>query len=50
MIWSDANDDGQRQPNELSGIDGEMRFNGWYLWVTPDMTLYSRTNNSRCEG
>ena len=49
VVWSDANDDGQRQPDELSGIDGEMRFNGWNLWVTPDMTLYSGTNEFRCQ-
>ncbi len=47
MVWSDANDDGQRQPEELSGIDGEMRFNGWNLWVTPDLTLYSGTSEFR---
>ncbi|HEX4142660.1 MAG TPA: hypothetical protein VHY91_03845 [Pirellulales bacterium] len=50
MVWSDANDDGQRQPDELSGIDGEMRFNGWNLWVTPDLTLYSRTGEFRVRG
>ena len=36
MVWSDANDDGQRQPDEISGVDGEMRFSGWYMWLTPD--------------
>jgi hypothetical protein len=47
MIWSDANGDGQRQPGEIGGtglIDGkpvELRFSGWYMGLTPDLTLYS---------
>ncbi len=47
MVWSDANGDGQRQPGEIGGtglIDGkpvELRFSGWYMGLTPDLTLYS---------
>ena len=40
MVWSDANDDGQRQPEESSGADGELRFSGWYMNCGPDLSLY----------
>ncbi len=40
MVWADANGDGERQPDEITGVDGELRFSGWYMNVTPDLTLY----------
>jgi hypothetical protein len=50
MVWSDANGDGQRQPEEISGTDGELRFSTWYMNVTPDLTLYSGTSQFRVSG
>lgn len=50
MIWSDTNGDGQRQPDEISGTDGELRFSSWYMNVTPDLTLYSGTNQFKAAG
>jgi hypothetical protein len=50
MVWADANDDGQRQSDELSGADGELHFTGWYLWATPDLTLYSDNKQFKCQG
>ncbi|NQT86969.1 hypothetical protein HQ560_09405, partial [bacterium] len=50
MIWADANGDGQRQPGEISGVDGEMRFSAWYMGVTPDLTLYSGDKQFRVAG
>ena len=47
MVWADANGDGQRQGEEITGTgmpDGkpvELRFSGWYMGLTPDLTLYS---------
>ena len=50
MVWSDANGDGLRQPDEISGVDGELRFSGWYMFVTPDLTLYSGSNQFKVTG
>jgi len=41
MVWSDENGDGQRQPEECSGGDGELRFSGWYMSFLPNLTLYA---------
>lgn len=50
MIWSDANGDGERQPEEISGADGELRFSSWYMNVTPDFSLYCKSNQFRLAG
>lgn len=50
MIWSDANGDGQRQPEEISSCAGEMRFSGWYMGYGPDMSLYSGSKQFRLAG
>jgi len=43
--WADANGDGQRQASEENTIPGTVRFSGWYMWVTPDLTLYAGAGN-----
>ncbi len=50
MVWSDANGDGQRQPEEISGTDGELRFSSWYMNLAPDLTLYSGANQFKAIG
>jgi hypothetical protein len=50
MVWADENGDGERQPNELSGADSEMRFSGWYMNVTPDLTLYAGDKQFKVAG
>jgi outer membrane protein assembly factor BamB len=40
MVWADANDDGQRQADEIAGADGELKFSGWYMNCGPDLSLY----------
>ena len=50
MVWADENGDGERQPGEISGADGEMRFSGWYMSVTPDLTLYSGDKQFKVAG
>ncbi len=50
MVWSDANGDGQRQADETAGTDGELRFSAWYMSATPDLTLYSGTNQFKVAG
>jgi hypothetical protein len=50
VVWSDANDDAQRQPEEMTGIDGETRVNGWFLWVNPAGTIYSKEKQFKMQG
>ena len=39
--WADANGDGQEQPGEVATVPGLVKISGWYMSVTPDLTLYS---------
>ncbi|MDQ2686859.1 MAG: hypothetical protein M3Y28_03225, partial [Armatimonadota bacterium] len=39
--WADANGDGQEQPAEVTTVPGLLKISGWYMSVTPDLTLYS---------
>jgi hypothetical protein len=41
-VWSDANGDGQTQPNEVKTYDIDLGgwFQGWYMSMTSDMTFY----------
>ncbi|HTU26125.1 MAG TPA: hypothetical protein VMF30_12040, partial [Pirellulales bacterium] len=50
MLWADANDDGQRQKDEITGGEGEMRFSGWFMYVTPDGALYSGDKQFKLKG
>ncbi len=50
ILWSDRNGDGQRQPDEVTSVDGEVRFSAWYMDVAPDLTLYSGDRQFRCTG
>lgn len=50
MVWADENGDGQRQPGEISGTDGELRFSGWYMNQTPDLSLYAGKLQFKCTG
>ncbi|HEX4146174.1 MAG TPA: PQQ-binding-like beta-propeller repeat protein [Pirellulales bacterium] len=40
-LWCDENDDGQRQENETSVVDGMVRLAGWYMGMTPDLRFYT---------
>jgi outer membrane protein assembly factor BamB len=50
MVWSDENGDGQRQSHEVTGAPGELRFSGWYMGLTPDLTLYSGDKQFKVTG
>ena len=50
MVWADANDDGERQPSEIAGVGGELRFSAWYMGLTPDLTLYAGDRQFRVAG
>ena len=39
--WADANGDGAEQPGEVTTVPGLIKVSGWYMSVTPDLTLYS---------
>ncbi len=38
-LWTDANGDQQEQPDEVTTVDGEIRFSGWYMNLGPDLTI-----------
>ncbi|HZZ71552.1 MAG TPA: PQQ-binding-like beta-propeller repeat protein [Pirellulales bacterium] len=42
IVWSDANDDGQEQPDEVKTYDLELGgwFAGWYMSMTQDLSFY----------
>ncbi len=48
--WADANGDGLEQPNEVTTVPGVLKVGGWYLSVTPDLTLYSGYGQYRVAG
>ncbi len=41
-VWSDANDDGKEQPEEVKSYDIDLQgwLMGWYMPMTPDLTFY----------
>jgi len=39
VFWSDENGDGRRQPQEITRVEGHVRFSGWYMRFAPDMSL-----------
>jgi len=50
LVWADENGDGLIQPGEVSGTPGELRFSGWYLSMTPDLTFYAEDRQYRVVG
>jgi len=50
-IWADRNGDGRPDPDELSPpVPGILKFSGWYMDVTPDLTMYAGTSQFHCTG
>ncbi len=49
-FWSDENGDGERQENEVAAVDGDLRFSGWYMNMTPDLSLYSADKQFKLAG
>jgi len=50
IFWADENGDGLRQTNEETVVDGHITFSGWYMDLTPDLTIYSKTNRYKVTG
>ena len=50
LVWSDSNGDGERQPDEVTGVDGDLRFSGWYMSMTPDLTFYAGAKQFKVSG
>ncbi len=51
VCWADANGDGERQTEETaSAADGELRFSGWYMGMTPALALYSGDRQFKVAG
>jgi len=49
-LWADENGDGQRQPNEITLVDGIVRLSGWYMPMLQDLTFFAGTNRFPCSG
>ena len=49
-LWVDANGDGKQQPNEIASIKDKLIFSGWYMNITPDLTLYSGKSQFKVTG
>jgi DNA-binding beta-propeller fold protein YncE len=50
VLWADANGDGKRDDNEVTSVPGVMKFSGWYMGVTPDLSLYAEDRQFRVSG
>jgi len=50
VYWADENGDGQQQPNELTTVDGHIRFVHWYMYFTPELAVYSGDRQYRVTG
>jgi len=45
-FWADENGDEQIQPNEVTHVPKHYFFGGWYVTMTPDLTMYA-SNGAR---
>ncbi len=43
--WADENGDGEVQPQEETTVPQRFAFGGWYLGVTPDLSLYTMSGD-----
>ncbi len=50
MVWADANDNGQRDAGESTGVAGKLIFSGWYMSITADLSLHCGGSQFRCTG
>lgn len=50
MLWADANDDGKRDANEITGTNGILVFSRWFMNINPDLTLYAGNQQFRITG
>ena len=50
LYWADENGDRRQQPGEVKTFDGHVRFSGWYMSFTPDMTIYSENRQYKVAG
>ena len=51
-VWSDANDDGVEQPDEVKSYDVDLGgwIAGWYMPMTPDLTFYGSLHQVKVTG
>jgi len=51
-VWSDANDDGQEQPEEVKTYTLDLGgwIQGWYLSMAPDLTFYGTMHQVKATG
>lgn len=49
-LWTDANGDGQEQPEEMQVADENLRFSAWFMNMGPDLTITADDRNFRPTG
>jgi hypothetical protein len=49
-LWADANGDEKEQDGESTTADGYLRFSGWYMAFTPNMTIYASNKQMKVQG
>ncbi|MDB6030952.1 MAG: hypothetical protein JWM16_1290 [Verrucomicrobiales bacterium] len=50
ILWTDANGDEQEQPEEITSVDGTVRFSGWYMNFGPNLAFTAGDRLFRPEG
>lgn len=48
--WADENGDEQQQENEITTVNGQLAFSGWYMYLAPDLSFYSGKQQFKVTG
>ena len=48
--WADENGDGQKQDAETTTVSGQLAFSGWYMYLAPDLAIYSGKQQFKVTG
>ena len=48
--WADKNGDAKEQPDEVITVPGWVKFDNWFMYFNPDMTIYSGYNQFKVSG
>ncbi len=48
--WADENGDGRQQSGEITEVNADLHFSGWYMQFAPDLTIYAGNRQLRVVG
>ena len=48
--WADKNGDAKEQPDEVITVPGWVKFDNWFMYFNPDMTIYSGYSQYKVSG